>query len=153
MWELYKSGLKGSLFFFFAFWLNSRPQITRTFKGNWKKGQVIGSLKQIAGSKKKNQFLLYSKRSNHIFIIEMPGSKLMLANSENATDFENLWVRKISTYKRLRVRVIHVSQQLFKKGKEFASDLTSLQEEKMFLAKLCKCRKKFNFERWLQKCF
>ena len=65
----------------------------------------------------------------------------MLTNSENASDFENLWVRKISTYKRLRVRVIHVSQQ-FKKGKEFASGLTSLLEEKMSLAKLCKCTKK-----------
>lgn len=48
---------------------------------------------------------------------------------------------KISTYKHLRVRVIHVSQQ-FKKGKEFATGLTSLLEEKMFLAKLCKCSKK-----------
>lgn len=30
----------------------------------------------------------------------------------------------------------------FKKEKEFASSLTSLLEEKMFLAKLCKCSKK-----------
>ena len=38
------------------------------------------------------------------------GSKLTLANSQNASDFDNLRVRKISTSKRLRVRIIHVSQ-------------------------------------------
>ena len=37
-------------------------------------------------------------------------SKLTLANSQNASDFDNLRVRKISTSKRLRVRIIHVSQ-------------------------------------------
>ena len=51
------------------------------------------------------------------------------------------WEKIISSYKHLRVRVIHASQQ-FKKGKEFASGLTSLLEERMFLAKLCKCSKK-----------
>ena len=38
------------------------------------------------------------------------GSKVTLANSQNASDFDNLRVRKISTSKRLRVRIIHVSQ-------------------------------------------
>ena len=38
------------------------------------------------------------------------GSKLMLANSQNVGDFDNLRVRKISTSKRLRVRIIHVYQ-------------------------------------------
>ena len=38
------------------------------------------------------------------------GSKLTLANSQNASDFGNLRVRKISTGKPLRVRIIHVSQ-------------------------------------------
>ena len=38
------------------------------------------------------------------------GSKLTLANSQNASDFDNVRVRKISTSKRLRVRIIHVSQ-------------------------------------------
>ena len=38
------------------------------------------------------------------------GSKLKLANSQNASDFGNLRVRKISTSKRQRVRIIHVSQ-------------------------------------------
>ena len=38
------------------------------------------------------------------------GSKLMLANSQNVGDFDNLRVRKISTSKCLRVRIIHVSQ-------------------------------------------
>ena len=37
-------------------------------------------------------------------------SKLTLANSQNAGDFDNLRVRKISISKRLRVRIIHVSQ-------------------------------------------
>jgi len=39
------------------------------------------------------------------------GSKLTFANSQNASDFDNLLVRKISTSKRLRVRIIHVSQK------------------------------------------
>ena len=34
----------------------------------------------------------------------------MLTNSQNASDFDNLRVRKISTSKLLRVRIIHVSQ-------------------------------------------
>ena len=38
------------------------------------------------------------------------GLKLTLANSQNASDFDNLRVRKIFTCKRLRVRIIHVSQ-------------------------------------------
>ena len=38
------------------------------------------------------------------------GSKLTLANSQNTSDFDNLRVRKISIRKRLRVRIIHVSQ-------------------------------------------
>ena len=45
----------------------------------------------------------------------------------------------MSTRKRLRVRIIHVSQT---KGKEFASGLTSLLVEKICLPKLCKCAKK-----------
>ena len=38
------------------------------------------------------------------------GSKLTLANSQNASDFDDLRVKKITTSKRLRVRIIHVSQ-------------------------------------------
>ena len=38
------------------------------------------------------------------------GSKLTLANSQNVSDFDNLRVRKISTSKHVRVRIIHVSQ-------------------------------------------
>ena len=38
------------------------------------------------------------------------GSKLTHTNSQNANDFDNLRVKKISTNKRLRVRIIHVSQ-------------------------------------------
>ena len=38
------------------------------------------------------------------------GSKLTRTNSQNANDFDNLRVTKISTNKRLRVRTTHVSQ-------------------------------------------
>ena len=38
------------------------------------------------------------------------GSKLKLANWQNASDFVNLQVRKISTSKHLLARIIHVSQ-------------------------------------------
>lgn len=40
------------------------------------------------------------------------GSKLMLTNLQNASDFDNQWVRKISTSKRFQVtcRIIHVSK-------------------------------------------
>ena len=38
------------------------------------------------------------------------GLILTLANSQNASDFDNLRVKKISTSKRFRVRIIHVSQ-------------------------------------------
>ena len=37
-------------------------------------------------------------------------SKLTLANSQNASDFDKLRVREIYTSKRLLVRIIHVSQ-------------------------------------------
>ena len=43
-------------------------------------------------------------------LIIMQGSKLTLANSQNASAFYNLRVRKIATSKRLRVRIIHVYQ-------------------------------------------
>ena len=60
------------------------------------------------------------------------GSKLTLANSQNPSDFDKL--RKISTSKRLRVRINHVSQTF---GNEFAGGLTNLLVEKILLAKLC----------------
>ena len=41
-------------------------------------------------------------------------SKLNLVNSQNASAFNNLRVRKISTCKRLQVRIIHVYQTLGK---------------------------------------
>ena len=42
--------------------------------------------------------------------IIIQGLRLMLVNSRNVSDFDNLWVRKISTSKLSRVRIIHVSQ-------------------------------------------
>ena len=62
------------------------------------------------------------------------GSKLMLANSRNASDFDNLQVRKISISKQVGVRIIHSA----KHWKESAISLTGLLEEKILLAKLCK---------------
>ena len=41
------------------------------------------------------------------------GSKLTLATSKNASDFDKLRVRKIYTSKRLLVRIIHVSLNIF----------------------------------------
>ena len=67
------------------------------------------------------------------------GSKLTLANSQNASDFDNLRVRKISTSKRLRVRIIHVSQT---KGNKLLVVSPVCQWKKILLAKLCKCTKK-----------
>ena len=61
--------------------------------------------------------------------LKRQGSKLTLANSQNVSAFDNLQMRKISTSKRFQVRVIHVSQNIWK---EFASDLTSLLVEKSY---------------------
>ena len=44
----------------------SRLPITRTFKGNWKRFELSGAPKKIAGSKQKKQFLLHSEHFNHI---------------------------------------------------------------------------------------
>ena len=48
------------------------------------------------------------KKLSYLSVIQ--GSKLTLANSQNASDFDNLRVSKISTSKRLPVRIILVSQ-------------------------------------------
>ena len=53
---------------------------------------------------------MYIYTQQYEFFLGIQGSKLTLANSQNASDFDNLRVRKISTSKRLRVRIIHVSQ-------------------------------------------
>ena len=66
-------------------------------------------------------------------------SKLTLANSQNASAFDNLRVRKIATSKRLRVRIIHVYQTF---GKNLLVISPVCQQEKILLAKLCKWTKK-----------
>ena len=58
----------------------------------------------------------------------MPGSKLMLANSENASDFENQFC-EWEKYPLTNVCELESSMSP-NKGKEFASGLTSLLEEK-----------------------
>ena len=54
------------------------------------------------------QGLIFSTEKEKNQVIQ--GSKLTLADSQNASDFDELRVRKLSTSKRLRVRIIHVSQ-------------------------------------------
>ena len=66
--------------------------------GVWKRYYL-----SIEGIRKKGTFL-----SKMVYTLQ--GSKLTLANSHNTSDFDNLRVRKISISKRLRVRIIHVSQ-------------------------------------------
>ena len=67
------------------------------------------------------------------------GLKLMLANSQIASDFDKLQVRKISTSKRFRVRIIHVSQTF---SKNLLVSPTSLLVEKILLAQLHKWTEK-----------
>ena len=67
------------------------------------------------------------------------GLEINARNSQNASDFDNLRVRKISTSKRLRVRIIHVSQT---KGNNLLVVSPVCQWEKILLAKLCKGTKK-----------
>ena len=73
------------------------------------------------------------------FIHKFQGSKLTLANSQNASHLDNLQVIKISPRKHLRVTIMQISQNIWK---EFASGLTSLLVKKFLLAKLCKWIKK-----------
>ena len=67
------------------------------------------------------------------------GSKLALTNSQNASDFDKLQMRKISTSERLRIRIIDISQT-------FTENLlvvyTNLLVEKILLAKRCKWTEK-----------
>ena len=44
------------------------------------------------------------------YILVTQGSKLMPTNLQNISDFVNLQVRKISTTKRLQVKMFHFSQ-------------------------------------------
>ena len=87
----------------------------------------------------KSQLLLKTLYLEATLTFLRQGSKLTLANSQNASDFDNLRVRKISTSKRLRVRIIHVSQT---KGNKLLVVSPVCQWKKILLAKLCKCTKK-----------
>ena len=71
--------------------------------------------------------------------LSVQGSKLTLANSQNASAFDNLRVRKIATSKRLRVRIIHVYKTF---GKNLQVISPVCQQKKILLAKLCKWTKK-----------
>ena len=76
---------------------------------------VQGKLKQDVGKLFRVWFSLCVQhgRCKFLFIQKyrvLQGSKLTLANSQNASDFDDLRVRKISTSKRLLVRIINVSQ-------------------------------------------
>ena len=72
------------------------------------------------------------KNSKYFIERRGQGSKLTLANSQNVSDFDELRVRKISTSKCLRVRIIHVSQTFGK----------NMLVEKILPAKLCEWTEK-----------
>ena len=78
----------------------------------------------------------------------LQGSKLMFTSSQNARDFDNLRVKKMSTSRRLRIRIIHVSQT---KGNnyDFASGLTSSLVEKNLTGKTLHVHLKVNLEPWI----
>ena len=83
----------------------------------------------------------YSLNYSGTRFLSTQGSKLTLANLQNASDSDNLRVRKISTSKRLRVRIIHVSQtKLPNKGRKFASGLISWLVEKILTSKTLQVR-------------
>ena len=67
------------------------------------------------------------------------GSKSILANSQNASYFDNLRVRKISTCKGLRVRIMQIFQTF---GKNLPVVSPICQWKKILLTKLCKWIKK-----------
>ena len=54
------------------------------------------------------------QRNGRPFTAPIVGLKLMLANSQNASDFDNLIVRKMFTSKHLLVGIIHVSETVRK---------------------------------------
>ena len=64
--------------------------------------------------------------------LKRQGSKLMLTNLRNASYFDNLRVRKISSSKRLQVRIMQISQTFGQ----------NLLVEKILLAKFCEWIKK-----------
>ena len=64
---------------------------------------------------------------------------LRLARSQNASDCDNLRVRKISTSKRLRVRIIHVSKTF---GKNLLVVSPVCYWKNVLLVKLCKWTEK-----------
>ena len=66
--------------------------------------------------------VIFIKNFQEIKLSVIQGSKLTLANSQNASDFDNLRVSKISTSKRLPVRIILVSQT---KGKNLLVEKNS----------------------------
>ena len=72
-------------------------------------------------------------------VCQNQGSKLTLANSQNASYFNNLRLRKISTSKRLRVRIMQISQTF---GKNLLLVSPSLLVGKLLLAELKKRIKK-----------
>ena len=78
------------------------------------------------------------KSNVKLMFLRGQGSKLTLANSQNASAFDNLRVRKMATSKRLRVRIIHVYQTF---GKNLLVISPVCQQKKILLAKFCKWTK------------
>ena len=110
-------------------WMMFRTWRENKMKWQWNLIRLRGKLNSL------QEFVLLWRWCGLIPVLE-----IHTLNSQNASDFDNLQVRKISTTQRLQVRIIHAC--LPNKRKEFASGLTSLLVKKILLAKLCKCTKK-----------
>ena len=67
----------------------------------------------------------------------------MFTSSQNVRDFDNLQAKKMSSRKRLRVRIIHVSQTKGNNG------LTSFLVEKNLTGKTLQVHLKVNLEPWI----
>ena len=73
--------------------------------------EILGTRLGYFGSEYKIQsFHSFHEDERRELLTKNQGSKLTHTNSQNAKDFDNLRVTKISTNKRLRVRIIHLSQ-------------------------------------------
>ena len=76
----------------------------------------LNTLFHNAGNFYKNLLLIKSKVCDNELLVSFSLDIKTANNSQNTSAFDNLRVRKISTSKRLRVRIIHVFQTF---GKNF----------------------------------
>ena len=89
----------------FAKWLLNASAISQGEVKTWFPG-YFGSEYKMA----EQSFHSFHEEEISELLTKNQGSKLTHKKSQNANDFDNLRVTKISTNKRFRVRIIHVSQ-------------------------------------------